>query len=140
MDAKKKKFLYEKAREIRKLLIQTIGEFGQGHIGGCLSIVEVLTVLYYDQMNIDPQNPEMEGRDRLVLSKGHAGPALYCTLALKGFFPTDWLKTLNKPHTDLPSHCDMHKTPGVDMTAGSLGQGISCAVRYREGSEDYGER
>ncbi|HWQ78354.1 MAG TPA: transketolase [Anaerovoracaceae bacterium] len=128
MDVKKKKFLYEKARELRKLLIQTIGEFGQGHIGGCLSIIEVLTVLYYDQMNIDPKNPKMEGRDRFILSKGHAGPALYCALALKGFFPAECLKTLNRPHTDFPSHCDMNKTPGVDMTAGSLGQGISCAV------------
>jgi transketolase len=128
MDLIKKKFLQVKANEMRKLLIKTIGEFGQGHIGGCLSIIDIVTVLYFDEMNIDPQNPKMEGRDRLVLSKGHAGPALYCALALKGYFPADWMKTLNRPHTDLPSHCDMNKTPGIDMTAGSLGQGISCAV------------
>ncbi|HML38109.1 MAG TPA: transketolase [Bacillota bacterium] len=140
MDDKKKEFLHEKAREVRKLLIQTIGEFGQGHVGGCLSIVEALTVLYYDQMNIDPRQPKMEGRDRLVLSKGHAGPALYCVLALKGFFPVDWLKTLNRPHTDIPSHCDMNKTPGVDMTAGSLGQGISCAVGIAKAAKIKGSK
>src|SRR5665647_132341 len=110
MNSKKKKFLKEKANEMRKLLIQTIGEFGQGHIGGCLSIIDLVTVLYFNEMNINPKNPKMEGRDRLVLSKGHAGPALYCALALKGFFPIDWMRTLNRPHTDLPSHCDMNKT------------------------------
>jgi transketolase len=93
-------------------------------------------------MNVDPLNPKMQGRDRFVLSKGHAGPALYCALALKGYFPVDWMKTLNRPHTDLPSHCDMNKTPGVDMTAGSLGQGISCAVgiakaAQMKGSDEY---
>lgn len=128
MDAEKRKYLEGQAKEIRKLIVKTIGTAGQGHIGGSLSIADVLSVLYFDEMNVDPKNPKMEGRDRLVLSKGHAGPALYATLALKGFFPLDWLNTLNKPHTDLPSHCDMNKTPGVDMTAGSLGQGISCAV------------
>lgn len=142
MDSKKKKLLTENANEVRKLLIQTIGEAGQGHIGGCLSIADVLTVLYFDEMNVDPENPKMEGRDRLVLSKGHAGPALYCTLALKGFFPVECLMTLNKPHTDFPSHCDMNKTPGIDMTAGSLGQGISCAVGIAKaaklkGSDEY---
>lgn len=128
MDIVKMGFLNKQANEVRKLLIQTFGDAGMGHVGGSLSIVDVLTVLYFEQMNVDPNNPKMEGRDRLVLSKGHAGPALYCVLALKGFFPVDELKTLNKPHTNLPSHCDMNKTPGIDMTAGSLGQGISCAV------------
>ena len=128
MNTEKKKFLKEKSNEVRKLLIQTIGEAGQGHVGGSFSIVDVVTVLYFDQMNVDPKNPKMEGRDRLVLSKGHAGPGLYCTLARKGYFPIEELKTLNQPHTNLPSHCDMNKTPGIDMTAGSLGQGISCAV------------
>jgi transketolase len=135
-------YLREKAREARKLLIQAIGEAGQGHVGGSLSIIDVAVVLYFDVMNIDPKNPGMEGRDRLVLSKGHAGPGLYSVLALRGFFPLDWLQTLNKPHTNLPSHCDMNKTPGVDMTAGSLGQGISCAVGIAKaarilGSEEY---
>jgi len=79
-------------------------------------------------MNIDPQNPRMRERDRLVLSKGHAGPALYAVLAMRGYFPYEQLKTLNGPGTNLPSHCDMNRTIGVDMTAGSLGQGISAAV------------
>jgi transketolase len=128
MDLKKKQHLEYKAKEIRRQIVKAIGEAGQGHIGGCLSIVEILTVLYFDEMNIDPQNPNMEKRDRLILSKGHAGPALYATLALAGYFDIDCLKTLNKPHTNLPSHCDMTKTLGIDMTAGSLGQGLSCAV------------
>lgn len=116
------------ARKIRGLIIQSIGAVGSGHVGGCLSIVEILTTLYFDVMNINPDAPDMPGRDRLVLSKGHAGPALYATLALRGYFPLEELKTLNKPGTNLPSHCDMKRTIGVDMTAGSLGQGLSCAV------------
>ncbi len=128
MDKEKRTMLQNKAKEIRCLTIRAIGEAGQGHIGGCLSIADILAVLYFDHMNINPKSPGMPGRDRLVLSKGHAGPALYAALALAGYFNIECLYTLNKPHTDLPSHCDMNKTPGVDMTAGSLGQGISCAV------------
>ena len=79
-------------------------------------------------MKIDPQNPQWEDRDRLVLSKGHAGPALYATLALKGYFPKEMLQTLNQPGTDLPSHADRNHTPGIDMTTGSLGQGVSTAM------------
>jgi len=135
MSIEKKKALLEKSKEIRRLVIKTISHAGQGHAGGALSIVDVLAVLYFDEMNIDPQDPKKEGRDRLVLSKGHAGPALYCTLALKGYFPFAQLDTLNQPHTDLPSHVDMLKTPGVDMTAGSLGQGISCAVGIAKGAQ-----
>ena len=116
------------AKEIRKLTIECIASIGQGHIGGSFSIVDLLTVLYYKQMNIDPKNPKKEGRDRLVVSKGHSGPAVYATLAHKGYIEKDELKTLNRIGTNLPSHCDMNKTPGVDMTTGSLGQGISCAV------------
>jgi transketolase len=122
------KRLEEKSRHIRTLLIKEIGNLGVGHLGGCLSVVEALVVLYYDKMNIDPKNPKMEGRDRFVLSKGHAGPTLYAVLADKGYFPLSELDTLNQPETNLPSHCDMLRTPGIDMTAGSLGQGISCAV------------
>ena len=128
MDLEKKKYLELQAREIRKNVIKMIAEAGQGHIGGCLSIADLVSVLYFEVMNIDPKNPKMEGRDRVVLSKGHAGPCLYAALAMKGFFPKSELMTLNKPNTNLPSHCDMTKTPGIDMTAGSLGQGISCAV------------
>lgn len=116
------------AKEIRKLTINCISSIGAGHIGGSMSIVDVLAALYCSEMNIDPQDPKKEGRDRLVVSKGHAGPAVYATLAYKGYFDKDELMTLNRYGTNLPSHCDMNKTIGVDMTTGSLGQGISCAV------------
>ena len=120
--------MHQKAKEIRALTATCISALGAGHIGGSLSIVDVLTVLYYKHMNIDPKNPKMDARDRLVVSKGHSGPAVYATLAHKGYFEKDELYTLNKFGTNLPSHCDMNKTPGVDMTTGSLGQGISCAL------------
>ncbi len=116
------------AKEIRGLTLRCVASVGQGHLGGSMSIVDVLTVLYYKQMNVDVKNPKMIARDRLVLSKGHAGPALYATLCHKGYISLEELLTLNKFKTNLPSHCDMNKTPGIDMTTGSLGQGISCAV------------
>lgn len=122
------KQLEQKAREIRKYTLRCIGTLGMGHIGGCLSIADLLAVLYFDQMNVNPEDKTMRGRDRLVVSKGHAGPAVYSALALKGYFPEAMLETLNKPHTNLPSHCDMSRTPGIDMTTGSLGQGLSVAV------------
>ena len=129
MDKQELTTLQAKAKEIRKLILDCIGYLGVGHIGGSLSIVEALTLLYYKHMeNLDPKNPNKKDRDQLVLSKGHAGPALYCTLADKGYFPKDWLHTLNQGGTRLPSHCDMVKTPGIDMTAGSLGQGLSTAI------------
>ena len=115
-----------KCTEIRRLILKTIGTLGSGHIGGSLSIVELLVVLYEKHMNIDPQNPNMPGKDRLVVSKGHSGPAVYSVLCSKGYFGEEWLLTLNQPGTNLPSHCDMNKTPGIDMTTGSLGQGFSC--------------
>jgi transketolase len=120
--------LKERCREVRYLTMDAIGRVGVGHVGGSLSIVEALVVLYYRHMRVDPHTPRKEGRDRFVLSKGHAGPALYSVLACKGYFDRGLLLTLNTPETLLPSHCDMNRTPGVDMTAGSLGQGISCAV------------
>ncbi|MFZ5352192.1 MAG: transketolase [Bacillota bacterium] len=135
MNANEVQFLEEKSKHIRRLIIHEIGKLGVGHIGGSLSAVEALVVLYYKAMNIDPNNPGMEGRDRFILSKGHAGPALYAVLADKGYFPISELDTLNKPETNLPSHCDMLKTPGIDMTAGSLGQGISCAVGMAKASK-----
>ena len=120
--------LKKDALEIRALTIDMIGHLGKGHIGGSMSIVEVLTLLYKRHMRVDPKNFKVHDRDRLVLSKGHAGPALYSTLAYCGFFPTEWLHTLNVGGTSLPSHADMNRTPGIDMTAGSLGQGLSAAV------------
>ena len=116
------------ACEIRIAAIEAIHAIGQGHIGGALSIADLLAVLYGREMRYDPKNPAWPERDKLVCSKGHAGPAVYGTLALKGFFPYEELKTLNRPGTHLPSHCDRNKTPGVDMTTGSLGQGTSLAA------------
>lgn len=128
MNEQELKVLKDKAKEIRKLTIEQIGNLGVGHIGGAMSIVEILVLLYHRHMNIDPANPQNDDRDRLVLSKGHAGPALYSILADLGFFPLEWLKTLNQGGTNLPSHCDKNRTPGIDMTTGSLGQGLSAAV------------
>ena len=93
-----------------------------------MSIVEILTMLYYKHMRIDPMDPKKKDRDILILSKGHGGPTLYCVLADKGYFSLDLLHTLNTGGTSLPSHVDMNRTPGIDMTAGSLGQGLSAAV------------
>ena len=115
------------ACEIRIAAIEAIHAIGQGHIGGALSMADALAVLYGHEMRYNPKNPAWPERDKLVCSKGHAGPAVYGTLALKGFFPYEELKTLNRPGTHLPSHCDRNKTPGVDMTTGSLGQGTSLA-------------
>jgi transketolase len=120
--------LEEFATQIRRQVVITIASFGKGHIGGSLSIVDVLAVLYGKEMKVDPKNPDWAERDRIVLSKGHSGPALYATLALKGYFPMEMLQTLNQNGTNLPSHADRLKTPGVDMTTGSLGQGASTAV------------
>jgi transketolase len=122
------KSLKQQALKIREMTIREIGHFGSGHIGGSMSIVELLTYLYYEELRIDPKDPKKEDRDRFVCSKGHAGPAVYATLASKGYFPEEWLLTLNQGGTKLPSHCDMTKTPGVDFTGGSLGQGFSAAV------------
>lgn len=115
------------AAQIRLETFQEIAALGFGHVGGSMSIADVLAVLYGEAMRYDPKNPKWEGRDWMILSKGHAGPALYATLAIKGFFPKERLQTLNKPGTTLPSHCSRVHTPGIDMTTGSLGQGISSA-------------
>ena len=120
--------LKEVCKDIRCDVMTCIGHLGVGHIGGCLSLVELLAVLYFQEMNIDPKQPRMAGRDRLVCSKGHAGPAVYAALANRGYFDRAELLTLNQGGTNLPSHCDMNRTVGIDMTTGSLGQGFSCAV------------
>ncbi|WP_373898705.1 transketolase [Haloimpatiens sp. FM7315] len=135
MDAKEIKNLEDKSKFIRGLIIKEIYKIGEGHAGGSLSAVEALVVLYYKVMNINPKDPDMIGRDRFIMSKGHAGPAVYAVLADKGYFDVSELDTLNKPGTNLPSHCDMNKTKGIDMTVGSLGQGISCAVGMAKASK-----
>ncbi len=115
------------AREVRIGIIEGVYHAGCGHPGGSLSIADMITYLYFKEMNIDPARPKMHDRDRFVLSKGHTAPALYAALALRGYFPVEDLKTLRKIHSHLQGHPDMNSTPGVDMSAGSLGLGISSA-------------
>lgn len=116
------------AAEIRKTVLYGLNTVKAGHIGGCMSMADLLAVLYDGVMNIDPKEPHLKTRDRLVVSKGHCGPAVYAALALKGYFPMEWMKTINLSQTRLPSHCDMNMVPGIDMTTGSLGQGMSTAL------------
>ncbi len=122
-------------RELKKLALririgslEAIKARGFGHVGGSLSIADALAVLYGAVMRVDPRNPGWPERDKLVCSKGHAGPAIYAALGLLGYFPYEDIKTLNQPGTRFPSHCDRNMTPGVDMTTGSLGQGTSLAA------------
>ena len=126
--AEKMKELRVFAQEIRVEALKTIGSLGFGHVGGSMSVVEALAVLYGDVMKVDPKNPHWADRDWCVMSKGHAGPAMYATLGLKGFYPVEQAYTLNQPHTNFPSHTDRTKTPGIDLTTGSLGQGMSTAT------------
>ena len=116
------------AAKIRYDVLDMLQHRGYGHLGGSLSLVELMSVLYGKQMQYDATNPKWEQRDRVVLSKGHAGPVWYSALAESGFFDKEWLYTLNDGGTKLPSHPDRTKTPGVDMTTGSLGQGTSTAA------------
>ncbi len=120
--------LEDLAAEWRYVITDMICRAGSGHLGGALSLVEIILTLYWRIMRIDPDDPTWEDRDRLVLSKGHGGPTLYTALAYKGFFPAKELTTLNHNGTKLPSHCDMNRTTGIDMTTGSLGQGLSAAT------------
>lgn len=124
--------------EIRKTALRGLKKVGGGHIGGTMSMADIMAVLYGGMMRIDPQNPKMPERDWLVVSKGHCGPAVYASLALTGYFPMDEIETINQPGTRLPSHCDMNLTPGVDMTTGSLGQGMSTALGAAWGNRYQG--
>ena len=128
MDAMTKKELQIVATKIRMAIIEGTFNAKSGHPGGSLSIAEDMAYLYWKELNIDPQNPKWEGRDRFVLSKGHAAPALYGALAHRGYFPVERIATLRKSDSILQGHPDMKHIPGVDMSSGSLGQGISCAV------------
>ena len=119
--------LQEIAKNIRRGIIEAVYNGQSGHPGGSLSIADIMAVLYFYEMNIDPQNPKDENRDRLVLSKGHCAPALYSALANRGYFNIEELKTLRNIESRLQGHPDMNKIPGVDMTTGSLGQGLSAA-------------
>ena len=120
--------LKELALQIRRDTLTALVHAGSGHPGGALSMVEMLTVLYFHEMNVDPANPKWEDRDRFILSKGHACPSYYTTLAHKGYFDRELLNTLRQPGSMLQGHPCMGKTPGVDMSTGSLGQGISVAA------------
>lgn len=115
------------ANRVRKHALTAVFSAKSGHPGGSLSIADLLTLLYFEVMNVDPKNPKMEDRDRFVLSKGHCAPALYGTLAEKGFIPTEDIKTFRHTDSYLQGHPDMNKVPGVDMSTGSLGQGVSAA-------------
>ena len=120
--------LQKTANEIRKSIITAVHSAKSGHPGGSLSAADIFTYLYFEEMNVDPANPQMENRDRFVLSKGHTAPGLYGALAEKGFFPKEDLVTLRHVGSYLQGHPDMKRVPGVDMSSGSLGQGISAAV------------
>ena len=127
MECSKKRELQLIAAKIRKTALQTVQAAGSGHIGGSFSIADILSVLYFEEMNINPSNADDPDRDRLVFSKGHCSPAMYATLALRGFFSVEHLSTFRKLESDLSGHVEIH-VPGVDMSSGSLGQGLSVAL------------
>lgn len=135
------KLLEEKANNVRKDIVQMICAAKSGHPGGSLSSADIVAALYFDEMNIDPSNPKMEGRDRFVLSKGHAAPVLYAALAERGFISKDLLGTLRQYGSTLQGHPDMKKVPGVEISTGSLGQGLSVAngmaLAAKISKEDY---
>lgn len=139
MDAVIRKQLKIRACKARMGIIEGVFNAKSGHPGGSLSCVDILTYLYFDHMNIDPQDPKNEDRDRFVLSKGHAAPALYSVLALRGFFPVEELNTLRKSDSMLQGHPSVKYTPGVDMCTGSLGQGISAACGMALGAKLAGK-
>ena len=115
-------------RQVRRDIITMTANSGSGHPGGSLSAVELMTSVFYNHMRLDPKNPKWDGRDRFVLSKGHCAPALYATLAERGFFPVADLPTLRRSGSYLQGHPNMNTVPGVDMSTGSLGQGVSAAA------------
>ena len=135
MEANSKKELAKIAVNVRKGIIEGTFNAKSGHPGGSLSIAEILTYLYFAEMNVDPAKPAMENRDRLVLSKGHAAPALYSVMAQKGYFPVEELKTLRKVDSRLQGHPSMRYLPGIDISTGSLGQGISAACGMALGAK-----
>lgn len=139
MDAAIKKELEITACKVRMGIIEGVHSAKSGHPGGSLSIAEILTYLYFKQMNIDPSNPKMKNRDRFVLSKGHAAPALYAVLANRGFFDVKELGSLRHIGSVLQGHPDMKHIPGVDMSSGSLGQGISAAAGMALSAKHFGD-
>lgn len=138
MEIKQIENLEEKARQIRVEILKMIAAANSGHPGGSLSIADIVSVLYFNEMDVDPSNPAKEDRDRLVLSKGHTAPALYAALALKGFFPVEDLKGLRQVDSHLQGHPNRLDTPGVDASTGSLGQGLSMAAGMAIGNRASG--
>ncbi len=139
MDKVTEKQLKLTACKVRMGIIEGVHAAKSGHPGGSLSIADVLTYLYFNKMNIDPKNPEMQDRDRMVLSKGHAAPAIYSVLANRGYFDTELLKTLRHVGSILQGHPDKKHIPGVDMSSGSLGQGISAATGMALSAKHFGD-
>ena len=127
------------AKTVRKDIISMLTESKSGHPGGSLSAADIVTTLFFGEMNIDPKNPKDENRDRFVLSKGHAAPVLYSVLARKGYFPVEELNTLRKINSRLQGHPSMKCLPGIDMSTGSLGQGISVSVGMALSAKMYGD-
>lgn len=127
MDSREIEMLKSRANEIRKDIIRMLGQAGSGHPGGSLSAADIMAALYFKVLRIDPRDPKNPGRDRFILSKGHAAPVLYASLAHRGFFPREELLTLRRLGSRLQGHPDMKKLPGVEMSTGSLGQGLSVA-------------
>ncbi len=138
MDKSKRTELARVANDVRKLIIEGVYNAACGHPGGSLSIADIITYLYFEEMNVDPKNPKMEARDRFVLSKGHTAPALYAVLAKRGYIPEDDIKTLRKTESYLQGHPDMKGIPGVDMSTGSLGLGISAACGMALSAKAFG--
>ena len=128
MERKELSFYEETARKIRIDIVKAVTLAGSGHPGGSLSAADIITALYFGEMNIDPENPAMEGRDKFVLSKGHAVPAQYAALAERGYFPVSDMMTLRKLGSPFQGHGNMRKVPGIEMSTGSLGQGFSASV------------
>lgn len=139
MDSAKRRELEIAACKIRQGIIEGVHSAKAGHPGGSLSIADLLAYLYFDKMKLNPADPKMADRDRLVLSKGHAAPALYAALANRGYFPVEELPTLRHTGARLQGHPDMKHIPGVDMSSGSLGQGVSCAVGMALSAKHFGE-
>ena len=131
--------LRRKSAEARKLIVEAIYHAGAGHLGGPLSATDILTALYFDQMNVDPSNPDWAERDRFILSKGHSSIALYTVLAMRGYFPVEELTTFDAAHSRLQGHPDMHALPGLEMSTGSLGQGLSPGAGMALGAKIRGE-
>lgn len=129
------KYLAEKAKDLRKVILKSANHAGAGHVGGSLSEVDILTVLYFSILNINPANPLWEERDRFILSKGHASLGLYSVLAERGYFDKELLNTFDQTGTILQGHPDMHKCPGVDFSTGSLGQGLSIGIGIALGAK-----